>query len=187
MTIKALLFDLDGTLINTREANYIAYKKAFLNEGKNLSEESYNKNFGLCFNDLIKNIFPSCSQIEKDRIKSEKTYFYKKNFCKTKLNPSLKSILLNNRSRYKTAIVTTASKINAVEILKYHGLHNMFDVFIFGEDVKNGKPHPECYNLAMQLLGIRSSECLVYEDSSIGIEAAKSSGASVINVSGWIE
>jgi mannitol-1-/sugar-/sorbitol-6-phosphatase len=60
-------------------------------------------------------------------------------------------------------------------------------VFVFGEHVKNGKPYPECYNLAMQSLGVKSSECLVYEDSSIGIEAAESSGASVIDVSGWMK
>ena len=187
MKIKALLFDLDGTLVDTREANYIAYKKAFLKVGVTLTEESYNNSFGLCFNDLVKNVFPQCGQIEKDRIKSEKAYLYKKIFFKTKVNPFLASILYSNRSKYKTAIVTTASKRNAIDLLKYHDLYNLFNVFIFGQDVKNGKPHPDCYNIAMQLLNVKPSECLVYEDSSIGIDAATSSGASVIDVSGWIK
>ena len=59
------------------------------------------------------------------------------------------------------------------------------NVCIFGEDVVLGKPNPECYNLGIESLGLSPNECLIFEDTLIGVCAGEKAGASVINVSGW--
>jgi beta-phosphoglucomutase len=185
MNIETLLFDLDGTLFDTREANYISYKKAFFNAGKSLTREEYFSNFGLCFDDLVNNVYPLSTQNERNKIATDKSLFYKESFSSIKLNQSLKSILINNKSRYKTAVVTTASRNNVVNILKYFELHELFDFFVCGEDVENGKPSPDCYIYAMNLLNTTPSRSLIFEDSPVGLRAAYASNASVVNVSGW--
>ena len=58
-------------------------------------------------------------------------------------------------------------------------------MLIFGDEVSQGKPNPECYKVAAKALNVKPEECVVFEDTDVGVEAGISAGASVINVSGW--
>lgn len=182
--IKGLIFDLDGTLVNTKEANYLSYHKAFKSIGVDLSRSKYYEAFGLRFDDMVKKICPNLDPVSTKTLKESKALYYKDNLRFTTLNPLLISVIRNNKFS-KIALATTASKKNALEVLKYYSLVNTFDECIFGEDVSIGKPDPECYNLAIKSLNLMPSECLIFEDTLIGVSAGRRSGANVINVEGW--
>jgi beta-phosphoglucomutase len=183
--IKGLLFDLDGTLVNTKEANYLSYKEAYMTIGINLSRVDYSKVFGLRFDDMVEGVSPGLGDALRKKLRENKSIFYKKNLDMTILNPVLTAIIKNDTNFTKKALITTASKKNALEVLKFHNLDSLFDICIFGEDVLLGKPDPECYNLGIKSLGLSPNECLIFEDTLIGACAGKKAGASVVNISGW--
>ena len=83
---------------------------------------------------------------------------------------------------YKLVCVTNSIRETATQMLKSTGQLELFDFLITNEDVDNNKPHPDCYILAMNMLGISKEECLIVEDSPKGKKAAYASGAKVLEV-----
>ena len=70
-------------------------------------------------------------------------------------------------------------------LLQHFNIDSIFNVMIFGEQVKKGKPDPECYIKCFDLLDVKNNQCLIFEDSKVGIQSAKNAGADVICVNGW--
>lgn len=186
--IKALITDFDGTLVDTFEANFYAYQEAFLSVGKKLTEEKYRACFGLRFDDFMIEM----SIVDKDvssLIKEYKKNVYPKYFSYLKLNSSLINLLTSfHKLGGKTAIASTASRENLMNAVKYLGISNSFDLIYAGVDVKNGKPSPEIYIKAMNVLNVSPAEVLIFEDSIVGFKAAKASGAQFVPVtSQWFD
>ena len=82
----------------------------------------------------------------------------------------------------KTAVASTARGKNLLNALAHIGATGDFDLILAGEDVKEGKPSPEIYNTVMQRLGVLPDETLVFEDSSVGLQAAQAAGAHYIKI-----
>ena len=176
--IKYIITDFDGTLVNTKKANILAYKEAFKECGYVLNVSQYEGAFGLRFDSMCNALgVPDDADI-RNKIKHKKAEVYPKYFSMLELNENLIQFLkLSKSNNIKIAIASTASKENLMAVLLYFGLEKMFDIIITGEMVKNGKPDPEVYNNAMNKLGcVHSQECLVFEDSSAGIESANNAG-----------
>lgn len=83
------------------------------------------------------------------------------------------------KGEYKIALVTTASKKNTMEILNYTKKANLFDRVITSEDIINPKPDPEGFNLAIKEFEVKPEDIVIFEDSEVGIQAAKKTGASI--------
>lgn len=181
--IKFLLFDFDGTLFDTKKANFVAYQKSFEKVGLKLSQKKYYAAYGLRFDEMIEKVMPGIPPEMKEDIRSTKAVFYKLNFGMIRKNSELFGFIDSAKKNHKVALVTTARKKNVLELLKFFGLESKFDVVVTGEDVKHGKPDPEGYLMAMERLGARPEQCLIFEDSSVGIEAATRSKANVLEVS----
>ena len=81
---------------------------------------------------------------------------------------------------YHVGLATSSRRVAAERNLKTVGLFDKFETVTFGEDVAYGKPDPEIYQRAMEALGVEPAECLVIEDSPLGIEAGKRSGSRVL-------
>lgn len=181
--IKAFLFDLDGTLFDSTTANIVAYTEAFEVEGIPFSQDRYRELFGLRFDEMMDRIAPGSSDAIRDRIKSSKAERYKANLQLVRPNEGLLEFLSSIQRQYKTALVTTASRINVMNLLHHFNVStDFFNVIITGEDVKSGKPDPECYIVASDSLGVGAEKCCIFEDSAVGIEAAQRAGAHFIKV-----
>ena len=180
--IKAIITDFDGTLFDTFEANYSAYKDVLNSHGLELSKDTYRKCFGLRFNEFMESIGIK-NIVLKNQIKSEKAKLYPKYFNMIYPNHELIAFLTTmKRNGIKIAIASTARRENLINVLDYFDLTDIFDVIFTGENVMYGKPHPEIYILTMDKLGVEDSEVLIFEDSEVGIQAAQASGASVIKI-----
>lgn len=182
---KCIISDLDGTLLDTFEANYRAYSKAFYAEGLSLSGDDYRECFGLGFEDFAKKI--GLQEPEKSRIKQLKAQCYSEFFSLIQVNRRLWNILEEaHRSGTITVLASTASKVNLDQVCRYFNLgENLFNLVLTGNDVKNNKPDPEIYETAMQQAHVSPSETLIFEDSEVGLEAAVRSGATVFDVLQW--
>lgn len=180
--MKLAIFDMDGTLFNTNDINYYAYKEALNKYNIDLDYEYYcnycnGRHYKIFISPLVNN---DVTKIED--IHNIKKTAYSKYLNKVKINEHLFSIIDKIKSEYKIALVTTASKKNVYEILEYTGKLNLFDLILTSEDVTKQKPDPEGFILAMNKYNVNPRECMIFEDSNVGIEAANKTNASVFKI-----
>lgn len=182
MDVKLLITDFDGTLVDTFEANFLAYKAAFEECGVSLSRDEYKSCFGLRFDNFMHAMGIESPEISH-RIKELKGNLYPCYFNHLKVNtPLIEFIRTFHLSGGKTAIASTAREKNLRNALKYIGAENDFDLILAGESVSKGKPHPEIYLTVLDRLNCRPDEALVFEDSEVGFKAAAGAGIRVIKV-----
>lgn len=184
--IKAIITDFDGTLVDTFEANYQAYKlsfeKYYFEIGSKLSREQYRQCFGLRF-DAFMGVMGISDDLLRKKIREEKAHIYPMCFKDFIPNTSLISFMRNlKHSGVLLAIASTARRVNLMNALSYLQLAEMFDLIIAGEQVKEGKPNPEIYLTSMQQLGVLPKDTLIFEDSVVGLQAAEACGANYIKI-----
>ena len=181
--LQAIITDFDGTLVDTFEANLLAYQEAFAKEGIGLTQERYRECFGCRFDGFMTAMGIVDDQVV-GRIKQYKKEFYTKYFHLLRINEPLVRLIESFKAMGgKTAIASTARKENLMNAVNYLGIAKHFDLIYAGVDVKKGKPSPEIYLKAMDALGVSPEQTLIFEDSDVGIQAAKAAGANYMIVS----
>ena len=180
--IHTIITDFDGTLVDTFKANLLAYQMAFHEVGMTLTEEKYKDCFGYRFE-----CFMAAMKITNEKIanhiRETKKQYYPQYFKYLKINTPLLELIRSFRHiGNNIAIASTARKENLMNALEYLNLTNDFDYIISGKDVKKGKPDPEIYQTIMSYMNAKPEETLIFEDSLIGLEAAKRSGAYYIKI-----
>jgi len=180
--IRAIITDFDGTLVDTFESNFQAYKLAFENNSLSISRNQYRACFGLRFDAFMKQMGIDDDDI-KASIKKEKAQVYPQCFDSLVPNTTLIAFIRKMKSSgVKTAIASTAQKVNLMNVLNHLHLADLFDEIIAGTGVKKGKPDPEIYLKTMEVLGVPPEETLIFEDTGVGLQAAEASGASYMRI-----
>lgn len=181
---RLAIFDLDGTLFDTRRVNYFAYSKALESFGIELDYEYFSAE---CNGKYYKEFLPQimCVDTEIEEVHRLKKEYYNDFLCEAISNERLFDIIRTLKGTYHIALVTTASGRNCKELLNYFGKEKEFDLIISGEDVLKKKPDPEGFLKAMRFFRIPEKNAIIFEDSAAGIEAAEKSGAAVFVVRGF--
>lgn len=180
--IKAIITDFDGTLVDTFEANLRAYQDAFHTVGKTLTTEKYRECFGYRYDRFMMTMGIN-DDLTIQTIKELKKKIYPKYFLHLRPNKKLIELITTfHHIGVKTAIASTARKENLMNAINYLGIEDLFDMIYVGNDVKRGKPSPEIYLKTMNALGVTPDEVMIFEDSSVGLQAAEASGANYIPV-----
>lgn len=175
--MKLAIFDLDGTLFDTKDINYNAYKSALEKFGYQLDYQYYCEYCnGRHFMDFLPKIVGEDTQ-KVIKIHEEKKSLYPKYIEKAIVNDNLFDILKALRESCKIAMVTTASKKNCMEILDTFEVTNLFDLILTHEDVEKAKPDPSGFIKAMQTFNVLPEQTVIFEDSEVGLKAAEQSGA----------
>lgn len=184
MKSKLIICDLDGTLIDTKDINYRAYKEALSHFAYDLDYDFFCEYCnGRHYMDFIpklvddKTIYAAIHTIKKSA--------YRKYLHYARVNEPLIHMLRHFSAEYHLAIVTTASKENCFEILDHCGLRDDFDVILTREDVAEVKPNPEGFLKAMAYFGIDKNNTIVFEDSTVGEEAARKADLACFIVKGY--
>lgn len=175
--MKLLIVDLDGTLFDTKDVNYYAYKDAIAPYGYEIDYKYYCE---FCNGRHYVDFLPQITTNDKDILEimhKEKKNTYKKYLDKAILNSRLVDIIRLMRKEYKTAVVTTASRENCYDILDQFGVSDLFDLILTHDDITKSKPDPEGFLKAMDYFEAKPTETIIFEDSEVGLEAAERSGA----------
>lgn len=181
--IKGFFFDLDGTLVNTYEADFLAYRDAIKEAtGLIVEREAFMSTNGMEMKKKLEFLAPDVSPEQVEQIAAGKKKYYKNYLHKTIPNESLIAFLKDMAKHHVTALVTTAKQQNAEAVLSEYGMGDLFDVTVFGDGVKNPKPHPESYLKALELTGLSAEDVLAFEDSQTGIDSAKAAGIKTIHI-----
>lgn len=183
METKLLLLDFDGTLVDTRQANYRAYRDVLGEMRIRLDEDTYLREyFGMRCGEFLRRMGLTDSY-EIDRLRRRKIEIYPEHFHTVKLNTWLMDFAKSFRAMGgKVWVVSTGQTINIKNVISHLGLEDQFDGLMTGADVKNSKPSPECFIKAMNAAGCTPAETLIFEDSVVGLEAARQSGAQYVKV-----
>ena len=177
---KLALFDLDGTLFNTNEVNYYAYSEALKEKGYCIDHEYYTnycngRHYKIFLPEIVNNNEEIIEYVHK-----RKKELYSSYLNKAKINTHLFNIIESLKEKYNIGIVTTASKKNTYDILKHFNKLEIFDLILTSDDIKNPKPDPEGYLKAIEYFNSKKEDTIIFEDSNVGIEAAKKTGSTVI-------
>jgi beta-phosphoglucomutase-like phosphatase (HAD superfamily) len=183
MEIKLILLDFDGTLASTEKANMEAYVAALAEEGIALDREAYlARYFGMRCPEFLREIGVSSEECI-DRIRRRKIELYPTFFDSVRLNEPLWNFAQDFRSKGgKVWIVSTGQKDNITNVMRHLGIEGKVDGIITSLDVREPKPSPEAFLKAMAIEGVSPAETLIFEDSPVGLEAAKASGATYFKV-----
>jgi HAD superfamily hydrolase (TIGR01509 family) len=185
--IRAVLFDMDGVLVDSEEITRQAAVMMFSEKGHRVQPEDFIPFAGTSAHQSLGGVAEKYGiplYIEKDK---ERTYLIYEQICAGKISalPGVfKTMELCRSRRLKTAIATSADEFKMLINLKEIGLPmGTFDVAVFAEMVRNSKPDPEIYLTASEILGIQPSKCLVIEDAPSGLQAAAAAGMKSLGLS----
>jgi len=183
MNKRFVLFDFDGVIVNTEESNARYFEKALASFGIYLSEEDKHKLIGTKDNENVMRLLSRATK----KVTLEELQLKRKEVGNTYENsdispmPGLISLIQNFRKKgLKIGIVSSTSTRLIIIALNRMKMMNLFDVIVCGDMCTKGKPDPEGYKKAMSLLNAKPEECIVFEDSEVGIHAAKMAGTQVV-------
>jgi len=172
-----IIFDLDGTIIDTRDEIEYTFRKAFQNLGLPFDRRKMEKHIGLAVEELIECLLGYYDpEIEKE---IKKVYLGLKE-RKIRIFPGMEDVLKCNG--FKKAIYTSKRRDVAIRDLEYVGLANFFSVIVGADDVRKKKPDGEGVNKAIELTGENKEDAFVVGDTEMDVLAAKSAGVKSIAV-----
>ncbi len=186
--IKAVIFDLDGVIVDTAHYHYLAWKKLAHEFGFELTPEDNERLKGVSRIRSMEIIMEiggiNLSDEEKNRHANRKNDWfieYIKGMKPDEVFPGVISLIEDLRERGYVIALASSSK-NAPMVLDILGIRNYFDVIVDGTMIVHSKPHPEIFLLAAARLGVDPSECVVFEDAEAGVEAALAAGMKCVGV-----
>lgn len=183
--IKAVLFDMDGLLVDTENLNLKVAIKICKDLGLNLTPMEKQSCIGVTSQKFYTDLFQNRKLIFDLKKTLGKHFKIYDKLLKIKLKhfPGAKTLPLFLKSQgYKLALVSGSTKKQVNIVLSQLGIKNLFDIIITADDLHSSKPDPEGFLLSAKRLKISPEECIVLEDSTPGIMAAKKAGMKVIGV-----
>lgn len=180
---KAIIFDLDGTLINSLPYHVLAFEDLFLEHYIRIDDEEIKKLVGLSTSNILNMMKKKYKFHEKIQdLREERRYHYFKFLGRKNIVfPGLQKTLEVLRLKYKMAIATGSSRVT-FEHSTDNNFRQLFDTTITINDVKLGKPHPFQLINAAKAMKVKTRECLVIGDSIQDGIAAKRAGMGFIGV-----
>jgi beta-phosphoglucomutase len=179
-----LVFDMDGVLIHSNPVHVEAWEIFNRRYGLETTPFMLRQMYGRRNDELIREFFPGLTAEEVGARGAAKEELYREMVAgriEKMLVPGLRSFLESHR-RHPMAVASNAEAANVSFVLDRGGLRQYFRVVVDGHQVGHPKPHPEIYQRTAALLGIPSQNCVVFEDSFLGVQAARAAGSRVVGL-----
>lgn len=186
MSKKAVIFDMDGVLIDSEPVYLDMFRKFLRENGCEPMEETLNLIAGASG----KQTWEYMVRMWKEEIEPEKLHkIFRHQYPDFQVPygkvvfPEVEELLCYLKGRGVTlALASSSSEKQIGQMMEETGFRDYFSCLVSGADLRESKPNPEIYYLTLERLGISEDDCLVVEDSEYGIEAAKAAGITVVAV-----
>ena len=187
MTVaRAVLWDMDGTLVDSAEYHWRAWRDTMSGEGFPVTAGKFLATFGQRNDSILRQWLGERATVESiQRIGDAKEALYREYVRQhgiTVLPGAISWVQRLHREGWRQAIASAAPRANIETILDALGAAGFFQAIVSAEDVHRGKPDPEVFLLAPGKLGVPPGHCIVVEDAQHGIEAARAAGMKSIGV-----
>jgi len=185
---RGLIFDIDGTISDTMPIHLIAYQETAAEYGFEISSELFYSLSGIPAYQtslLLKEKFGM--NFDPHEFADKKEYHFLQNIHKAKAIQPVVKIIQEYAGKLPMACGTGGTRYYAEKTLELAGVRKYFEHIVTAEDVLNHKPHPDTFLKAAALIGVSPELCQVFEDSILGLQAAKAAGMIATDVIPFIE
>jgi beta-phosphoglucomutase len=181
---KAVLWDLDGVLVDTAPFHFQAWQELFQSVGKGFADADFRRTFGLRNDAILGDMLGELTPAEVERLAQRKEELYRGKIGGrvTAMSGAVDLLRRLQQRGRKIAIVSSTPRENVRVVLRLLGLEGVFEAVVAEEDAPRGKPDPQGFLLAAEKLGVVAGECVVIEDAPGGVEAAKRGGMRCIGL-----
>jgi beta-phosphoglucomutase len=185
--IRAVLWDMDGTLVDSADFHWQAWRDTMAREGHPITREQFLASFGQRNDSILRNWLGTKATPDAiQRIGDAKEALYRQHVREQGIQPlpGVSEWLQRlHQQGWRQAIASAAPCKNVETILEALHSADCFEAMVSAEDVHRGKPDPEVFLVAAQKLGVPPKQCIVVEDALHGVEAAQAAGMKCIGVS----
>jgi len=181
----ALIFDMDGVVIDSNPLHRESWTEFNRRHGLETTEEMLARMYGRRNDEIVRDFFGDSLSLDEVLARgAAKEELYRRMLqdrLEESLTPGLRAFL-NAYAGAPKALATNAEPANVNFLLDRAQLRPYFCIVVSGDQVHNPKPHPEIYLKAADMLGVPAPNCIVFEDSYVGVEAALAAGMRVVGV-----
>jgi HAD superfamily hydrolase (TIGR01509 family) len=184
---RAVLWDLDGTLVDSAEYHWIAWRDTMARAGAPISHEQFLASFGLRNDRILGGWMPATTPVETiQRLGEEKEADFRRLALERGLAPlpgAAEWVARLRAAGWRQVIASSAPRLNVEALLTGLSLQHYFDAITSAEDVTRGKPDPQVFLVAASRVNVPPARCIVVEDVPAGVEGARRGGMRSIGVS----
>jgi HAD superfamily hydrolase (TIGR01509 family) len=185
---RAYLFDCDGTIVDSMPLHYIAWSKALGEYGCTFDKELFYSWGGKPAVEIIADLNKMQNlDMPPEALAEHKESLYFALLPQLQPIPEVVEIIEAEHGRIPFAVVSGGRRNSVTSSLTTLGLLGKFETIVGAEDYKNSKPAPDAYLLAAARLGVAPKDCLVFEDTDMGIQAATAAGMASVKIASPIE
>jgi len=185
---RAVLWDLDGTLADSRELHWRSWQEALEREGVHVTHEQFLATFGQRNEEILSRwLGPDADARDIQRVGDAKEECYRELVRREGLEPlpgAAEWVRALDEAGWRQAIASSGPRANVEAMREALGFGGLIETLVAAEDVTEGKPDPEVFLLAASSLGATPDHAVVVEDARAGIEAARRAGMASVAVGG---
>lgn len=180
--IKALIFDCDGTLTDSMPVHFVAWQQIMQSVDVEFTEKRFYELAGMPGDKVIAAIANHLDSVTRIRLLEEREELFFASLHQVKPVEAVVDIAREHRAQLKMAVASGSIKASVEKQLETIGVSNWFQAVVTAEDTQRHKPEPDVFLEAARRLNVPAANCRVYEDSDLGIEAAKRAGMEWVDV-----
>jgi beta-phosphoglucomutase family hydrolase len=180
---KAYLFDCDGTIADSMPLHYIAWKQALSEWNCEFEEELFYEMGGMPVSEIISSLNQRHRlSMPVQSVSRRKEELYYELLPRLEAVPHVLEHIEAQHGKIPFAVVSGSTRESVTSSLVALNLLDRFDTMVCAGDYAKSKPHPEAFLLAATSLGVEPESCLVFEDTEMGLQAAKAAGMASVKV-----
>ena len=184
---RGAIFDCDGTLADTMPLHYHAWVTTLEPLGVQFAERLFYDLAGVPTVDIVRILNDRFGHsMDPEQVAHDKEVCYEELLPQAQPVPRVVELVREYRGRYPMAVASGGLRRLVMKTVDALGIEDCFDAFCTAEDVKRGKPEPDLFLLAATRIGVPAVECIVFEDSDLGLEAARRAGMQGVDIRPWL-